>query len=205
MVHSDGREVERAVTIPEDTLSFTFVRHPLWWYQSMWAHRMDERWRPIAAPAWFSLKWRDFWNEFSVRCRAEDFDLFLKKCVEEYPKGLASSVYEEYTAGCGFVGKQENLPEDLLTALKLAGEAHDAERILQVERKNVRGSAPRQRRKMNAREETVEKVCCVEHRAMDRYGYMTVPAQARPHALSVWRSQIAYVAQVWRERFAMRK
>lgn len=99
-------------------LLFAFVRHPLAWYQSYWCYRMKHGWhRPSPGDADAPIRT----VTLDAHCRADDFPTFVANCLERYPQGWVSYLYERYTTGCAFVGRQERLAEDLTHALLLSG------------------------------------------------------------------------------------
>ena len=175
IVHMSPDELDLEPGLRDQGYMFTFVRHPASWYQSMWAHQMDEKWDPIDAPDWFSPKWIEFWAGFTENCRSNIFEEFVRRCVVNYPEGLVTKLFEAYTAGCSFVGKQENLIEDLQTALDRAGEKYDLARLLNTKPKNVRGQRPRRIKASQYSPDLLKLVLKTEAIAMNRYGYDKLP------------------------------
>jgi len=87
--------------------SFCFVRHPLAWYRSLWAHGARDGWEP---------------NDFALdQYGCNDFLEFMDRCLRAFPTGFVSLLYRIYTEGAGFVGRYERLGEDLRAALERAG------------------------------------------------------------------------------------
>lgn len=135
-------------------LTFTFVRNPLDWYASMWAFRMMHGWNNT--------------HPLSV-CQSDDFQQFLRKVLVRFP-GFVSQLYESYAGPppgrLDFVGHQETLADDLIRALRLAGERFDPRIIRSTPLANVsfghRGLYPPDLRR------AVERG---EWRAMVRFGY----------------------------------
>jgi hypothetical protein len=102
--------------LPDDgVFTFAFVRHPLDWWRSVWVHRMRYGWNDVS-PAERSL-------------RSDDFSEFIRRVIERAP-GHATRVFERFVgpanAQISFVGRYESLADDLVYALRLAGEPHDA-------------------------------------------------------------------------------
>ena len=82
---------------PTEDLIFCFVRHPLTWYRSYWTSKQeipDRRGGPMDEIVDLP------WNEF------------IDTVIDKYPRYL-SGFYEGYTEICRFIGKQENLRDDL--------------------------------------------------------------------------------------------
>lgn len=98
--------------------TFAFVRNPWDWYRSLWGYRMKTGWRT---------------EDLFDSCRSDDFEEFMWKALQRFPGYLGYRFRDFVGPGLGlldFVGKQENLAEDLITALKLAGEEFDETKIL---------------------------------------------------------------------------
>jgi hypothetical protein len=115
-----------AIVCPPGRFVFTFVRHPLSWYLSFWQYRWATAEReggPVA----------DRLAEYARRAdepiddglvdgqgRPRSFAEFVAACVDRHP-GFLSAKFALYTAPADFVGRQESLRDDLVTALGLAG------------------------------------------------------------------------------------
>lgn len=98
---------------------FCFVRHPLSWYES-WFKYMSQP----------SRQWRDWGSETDIAkwhpnsmlngLGDSNFNKFIKNVAHKRP-GYATELFGWYTKPpIDFVGRQENLRGDLVTALKLA-------------------------------------------------------------------------------------
>ena len=154
------RQVLRAVGLPititrggvhecaatEGRFVFTFVRHPLTWYPSFWAYR-----HAVAAaqggPVDGHLRaTAERLDEAIDECLVDDtgrprsFAGFVEQCLRRHA-GFLSAKYELYTPHAVFVGRQETLVEDLLTALRLAGVACDPAVVRGTPRVNKRAPA----------------------------------------------------------------
>jgi hypothetical protein len=175
VVHTSPDEIEDEPERRRRAFVFAVVRHPLTWYQSRWAHQTDDEWEPIDALDWFTPRWIEFWAEFREHCASFDFQEFVRLCVAHYPEGLVSTLYEAYTAGCDFVGRQERLREDLLEALARAGESFDPARLHATPARNVRGGRPARRGQSLYTRELLELALEAESRAIARFGYEEVP------------------------------
>lgn len=166
-VHASPDEIRDAVK--GRSIVFAAVRHPLSWYPSMWAHRMDERWEPIDDLEWFTPTWVEFWAEFTASCRAETFSDFVRKCVSNYPEGFVSALYDAYTRGCTRIARYEHLAEDLLEILAEAHESFDVNRLMKTAPRNVRGSSPRWRKRHGYTPELEALVLGAEERVIRRF------------------------------------
>ncbi len=114
--------------------TFCFVRHPLSWYESWYRFMEKEGWRTWGKDG----DWRD-WHPNSVLngLRPLDFHDFVRQAIERRP-GLVSELYALYTPGSiGFVGKQENLVEDLIRVLQIMGLPFDEEKVRNRRKENV--------------------------------------------------------------------
>ncbi len=107
---------------------FCFVRHPLSWYESWFQY--------MSVP---KRNWRTEGNEDSIfhwhpisvinGCGSPDFNEFVSNVVKKCP-GYVSRMYGGFTfPKIDFIGKQENLREDLITALKMRGLPFDEDHI----------------------------------------------------------------------------
>lgn len=118
--------LEKGLEIP---LIGTFVRHPLDWYRSAWLYwRETERFPRL---------------EHEPRVENEDFEQFVRNCMAVMPQGYLSQLYEKFSGTTpgeiSVIGKQENLVNDLVRLLKLAGETFDESKLRAVKSQNVGG------------------------------------------------------------------
>lgn len=108
---------------PGDRFTFGFVRHPLSFYQSYWRHKIRIGW--------------DTENRFDRLNQAPDFSTFVENTLafrwlngmEFSIEGIYSGCLEHSGRTVDFIGKQESLVEDLIRALRLAGEAFDEQKL----------------------------------------------------------------------------
>ncbi len=101
--HAKGPDVTNTREFQERAVSFTFVRHPLSWYQSYWSYKEKDG-------------WDDPDNEFDQVVKSHNFLNFLRNVIVHFP-GYFSGAIDRFTAGVTFVGKQERLTSDLLLAV----------------------------------------------------------------------------------------
>ena len=180
VVHASPDEIWHEPEFQQRPFVFAMVRHPLTWYQSMWAHRMDEGWDrdPIDDPEWFTPRWIAIWAEFTRHCKADTFDEFVHRCVAWQPTGYVSMLYDAYTQHCTFVARQESLVDDLLTALQSAGEPFEPEPILRTPKRNVRAQHSRWLSHCRYTPELIQLVMRAEEQAILRFGYRELPELA---------------------------
>lgn len=107
--------------------SFCFVRHPVGWYKSFWCYRVKTQYLDRKFPA--DRLWDD------------EFEKFILQILEAYPDGFVTQVYQYYVGEdakeIDFIGRQENLADDLVTVLSLAGEDFDEERLRATRWRNI--------------------------------------------------------------------
>jgi hypothetical protein len=183
VVHTNPAEVFHELAFQQRKFVFTMVRHPLSWYQSMWTHRVDENWIPINAPEWFTPRWVETWAEFTRHCRANRFDEFIYKCASHFPDGYVSMLYESYTEGCSYVGKQERLVESLLTALRLSGEQFQEQQIRSTPPRNVRARRPSRLLQCMYMSDLVDIVMKTEAWAIEKFDYQDLPQGIMPESI----------------------
>lgn len=131
--------------------SFCFVRRPFDWYRSFWTFRKKglrvndnmnlrrpgEGSRPFTYDGTRRFPPDDLWDD--------EFEGFLRNIFDAYPEGFLTTVYQKYVGPdanwVDFIGRQENLRNDLIAALTLAGEMDICERRLR-RLKNVNVADP---------------------------------------------------------------
>jgi hypothetical protein len=186
VVHASPDELVQSDAGVRRRIVFSFVRHPLTWYPSMWAHRMDDGWNePIDDPQWFTPKWIEFWADFTARCRSETFAGFVRACTGAYPSGFVAMLYEAYTAGCSYVGRYERLADDLVGILRAAGEDFDAARLVATPPQNVRGGNRVRRGEASYDEDLAARVLETERNVLDRFAYTADPRAGMARDLSI--------------------
>ncbi len=159
-----GRHATPDGVAEADRFSFAFVRHPLTWYRSFWAYRMMLRnFSPNRDGARFPPD----------ACWTEPFERFVQLCLEMYPEGWVGSLYRCYLGPDGnqldYVGRQEHLADDLVEALRLAGETFDEAQLRATPRRNRSASMPRFAGQLGLSEETTQRVLECERWVIERY------------------------------------
>ena len=107
-----------------DRFAFAFVREPLSWYRSIWKfHRRN----PLT-------HWTHIGESIDL-----DFPDFLEHMIESYP-GYLGGYYRMFVGAphdpIDFVGRHEHLSDDLVTALRLAGQEFDEDVLRAVPARN---------------------------------------------------------------------
>ena len=104
----------------------SFVRHPLTWYQSRWAFRVKHGWKPQ--------------HPLDFNCASNDFRTFVDNLLKYKPDGWFSwecrMFLNEAPKSVDFVGRTENIVDDTIAALKLAGEKFSEKAIRSIPRVN---------------------------------------------------------------------
>ena len=97
--------------------AFTFVRHPLSWYESWWKFQAGI-WTRYEPGVWHPQRVLE-------RCAADDFSAFIRLCLEHEP-AYVSRLYEWYIGPPGLecvdlVCRYEDLADDLVRVLRRLG------------------------------------------------------------------------------------
>jgi hypothetical protein len=121
--------------------AFAFVREPLSWYGSAWNFRR-RIWKEKATETpELEIPEAEFPDEWF----AMDFPDFLDKVINDRP-GYLSRYYEHFVgppnSPIDFIGRYENLVEDVVSALTLAGQEFDEEALRAFPAVNTTGPLP---------------------------------------------------------------
>jgi hypothetical protein len=168
-----GHDPASLLPLPAKNRPFTFVfiRHPLSWYRSYWAYRMQAAWQ--VHPKQPITGWQTFGAVLDHECRADDFETWMRNVLAYVPEGFLSRIYRIYTEGVDFVGKIESFQDDFCRALTLAGEKFSPKIIQSLPRRNItsaRFTAAATLPKLLA-----EKVMATESYVIKRWGYNSIP------------------------------
>ncbi|MCK4786028.1 MAG: sulfotransferase family 2 domain-containing protein, partial [Desulfobacteraceae bacterium] len=146
---------------------FCFVRHPVHWYESWW--RMMQK---LGWPDWGTDGSIDDWHPNAVLngLGHQNFNHFVEKVLRKRP-GYVTELYGRYTnSGINFIGRQENLIEDLLKALRECSVTVDEVLIRSIHRVNVSDRAI----KVDWDPDLLAEVSKVEYASIRRYGYRKI-------------------------------
>lgn len=163
-----GKPPEVKLPAASPPFMFCFVRHPLRWYES-WYRYMSQP----------HMDWKDWGREGEPGrwhpnrplngLGDEDFNGFMENVVEARP-GYVTEMFSWYTRPeVAFVGRQENLREDLIRVLDRLELPFDEELIRNAPRKHV--SRPRDEVEVRWDPELKEEVRRLEYAGIRRYGY----------------------------------
>lgn len=113
-------------------LSVCFVRHPVAWYRSFWC---------------FRIKSKSYDKNFPLDDMMDDnYENFINDVLDAYPNGFVTQLFQNYTgkdlSNINFVGKQEQLADDLVEALTISGQEFDEGRLRRTKMINVYGASP---------------------------------------------------------------
>ena len=148
--------------------TFCFVRHPLRWYESFYLYKSQP-----------GIAWERDGDEWDVQRwhpnallnglgEGRDFNEFVSAVLDRHP-GYVSALFDHFTfRPVDFIGKQENLRDDLAAVLERLDCAFDPDLVHKKKRINTSGETP-QRPRWDA---TVrERALRLERPALERFGY----------------------------------
>jgi len=120
--HPDVKELKELGWWDKRPFKFTFIRHPFDWLKSRWCYFQIRGFNSLPGSKQKYIEPAELYYD-------PDFNKFLENCIEYYEKcgiGMVTQLYNEYTEDANFVGKLENLRNDLEKALILAGESYNS-------------------------------------------------------------------------------
>jgi len=151
--------------ISDDTqdglLVWGLTRHPITWYQSRWAHRCVNGWRPD--------------NSFDFNCISNDFNIFVNNCLDSYPDGWLTQDYANFFSGIPhrfklYVGRYEDLDNSIRHALIESETLYCESEYPEIDPVNVSLSDGLSSSKLAVYDKhTFERVLDVERQVIDRY------------------------------------
>jgi hypothetical protein len=155
-IDSKHHELAHVCRYLEGRMVIAFVRDPLDWWRSYWAYRQHSGW---------------YVHPIDVQCKSTDFQEFMTNVVRTIPE-WCSAMYERFVGPpecpIEFIGRYENLAEDLVLGLQLAGESFDEEALRATPPVNVNDYScwPAE-----YTPELRQAVTEAEHAAIARFGY----------------------------------
>ena len=151
---------------------FCFVRNPFSWYESLWKFLNDNKFKKFwneKNPSRFGLKC-DLWHPWKhiANYADTDFNRYMENILKNEP-GYLSNLYNIYADPnkVDYIGKQENLAEDLIEVLYKLDIHIPVDKIRTSDKINVS--------KTNAPEwdlEVKKEVFKCEYAAFKKYGYL---------------------------------
>lgn len=146
---------------------FCFVRHPLKYYESYYKFAMQLGWPATMGKMPGKNDWHP--NSPLYMEKPKNFNEFIRKIIKKHP-GYVTELYSSYTSpNIDFIGKTENLVEDLIKVLKLMDVSFDEEIVRNFPPQNVSKNPPE---KIVWDEELKKEVLKLEYAAFVRYGYI---------------------------------
>ena len=140
--------------------TFAFVRNPITFYQSYSVFKMCQR--------------AEINRFFDERFMSDSFEQFVRNVIKGKP-GWVSGAYQRFLGRKGelvdFIGRQENLVNDFIKALQLAGEEFDENSIRSTPKANEGLALGTWKLECRYTPELLNMVCEHEKYAMELYGY----------------------------------
>jgi len=152
---------------------FCFVRHPLQWYESWWRYMEGKMWKH-----WGREGSADDWHPSSPLngLGDPDFNQFVRNVARARP-GYVTELYSRYTdEAIDFIGRQENLVEDLIEVLRVLDVSFNEQIIRNLAPENVSRTPPE---RVHWDADLRELVTRLEYPALVRYGYVQDELQMR--------------------------
>jgi hypothetical protein len=108
---------------------FTFVRHPISWYESWF------RYQSQATKNWYKFGTEGILSDWHPNSTLNglghpEFSIFIDRVLKKRPGYVTELFFSYTTPEISFIGKQENLRKDLCKALSLANEKYDEDMIM---------------------------------------------------------------------------
>lgn len=150
---------------------FCFVRHPINWYESYWRFMEDNNWH-----GWGKVNSAANWHPTAIleEFGSPDFNEFMFNVIRNRP-GYVSELYFSYTKpGISFIGKNENLREDLAKVLNKMKLTFDKTKVLGSQRVN-KSRTPRE--EINWDPQLKNTILKLELPALIHFGYLTEEEQ----------------------------
>jgi len=162
--HTHFPELKKFVTAErlEELFLFTFVRHPLSWYQSRWAFRMKHGWRTS--------------HPLDFNCMSNDFNDFVDRVLKYQPNGWVTWLYSQYIDNSpkklDGIGRMERLEDNLIELLNIAGVQYDENFVRSYGRVNDSDMDGKTSKSLAVYDELVaRRVLAVEQKVIDLYYY----------------------------------
>ena len=147
-------------TILDSENTVCLVRNPIEWYQSYWVYKTyisENRWNMN--------------NQFDKKCHSGEFNGFIENVIQNYPNGFLNKFFAEYTQGCEFIGRYEELHNSLLYIVNInRTNKFKLDDVVESEVKvGSRNSSYIEQ--IRYRDENLQSIRDIERETMLRYGY----------------------------------
>lgn len=157
--------------------SSCFVRHPITWHESFWCYWLlkrrkfktrGERGKRGETNSDF-LEFMHNSRDPIEKCWEESYEGYLLNVLDRFPDGYLTGLYNEFIDHVDFIGKQENLLQDLIIALTLAGEEYDEYKLRNTKPVNVSSTRKKFRGLCNVSSGLHNKLLCTEKGAIGEF------------------------------------
>jgi len=148
---------------------FCFVRHPLKYYESYFKYAWSLDWPRF--PGLNVNSNTDLWhpNEPLFEIGDKDFNKFIENVIQHCP-GYVTSLYDSFVnQDIDFVGKTENLSEDLIKVLELMNIDFNEEKVKNHKMVNV---SKKTNSKIIWDEDLKQEILKLEYPTLKKYGYL---------------------------------
>jgi hypothetical protein len=133
---------------------FCFVRRPYSWYRSYFCYR---------------LKTGHIDKQFPLdKLLGGTFEEWLELILHTYPDGFLTKMLQHYTPGMDFVGKYENLVEDLIHALYQSETFFLVDQIRETPPVNQAAALP-EYDEIQASEELISRIEAADRKVVDKF------------------------------------
>lgn len=144
----------------EGRISFCFVRHPVDWYKSFWGYRFKKYYTLLK-------------NPLDLHCWDFVFERFVINALNYFQDGYVTRLYKLYVGEnldkVDFIGRYENLADDLIKVLKLSGSTFDEEVIREQAKRRMNVSPDHIKKHIALSEYAVERILETEHWVMENF------------------------------------
>ena len=170
-LHFIRQSIKHGYYLPKvrKAFKFCFVRHPLSYYESYYKFAMQLGW-PEGENPMGKMPGRNNWHPNSplFMYKPDNFNEFIKNILDTHP-GYVSELYSSYTTGVDYIGKTENLAEDLIEVLELMGLNIDRELVKSHDPVNV---SKKPDKEISWNQDLENEVLRTEYPALVRYDYI---------------------------------
>jgi hypothetical protein len=143
---------------------FCFVRNPLDWYESWWRYQNYKRdWKK-----WGKEKWHP--NRALDGLGSKSFNEFIENVLNKRPGYVTELFFSYVKPEIDFVGKKENIRNDLFYVFENAGISHNRKVVKKENKKNV---SSKYKKNINWNKNLKNKMIVAEAPSMIRFGYMS--------------------------------
>lgn len=170
--HFIRQTIKHGYYLPKVTkaFKFCFVRHPLQYYESYYKFAIQLGW-PEGPYPMGKMPGKNDWHPNSplYMPKPKDFNEFVENVLKKHP-GYVTELYSSYTTPfINFIGKNENLVNDLIEVLRIMKIDFDENIVRNHKKENVSKLPPKP---MEWDDKLRKEVLKLEHPGLVRYGYV---------------------------------